>query len=191
MVNNPDKVITHHAVSLKTHTAQDVHEWHKDRWAKYALAGDLGYNPSPTITMENGEASLVGYHDVIEWDGTWIKCREWEEEGIHTRGQNFSSIGVVFMGNNDNHYPSPAQLGTYKNEYYPAVQKRYPSIKNEDQYPHRKYANKSCHGKLLSDSYYINLLNKEDETATKQEMMITITQLMSRLISLLTQRRMK
>jgi len=188
MINNPDKVITHHAVSLKTHTAQDVHEWHKDRWAKYALPGDLGYNPSPTVRMENGEASLCGYHDIIEWDGTWVKCREWDEEGIHCKGQNFSSIGICFMGNNDSHYPSEAQKETYKNEYFPSVQKGIPHIKATDQYPHRNYANKSCHGKLLSDDYWINQLGYLSD---KKALKLQLIQLMSQLVSLLKLQRMK
>ncbi len=31
-MNKPTKVLTHTAVSSRTHTAQDVDVWHKPRW---------------------------------------------------------------------------------------------------------------------------------------------------------------
>ena len=100
-VNKPNKVITHHAVSLKTHTARDVSMWHWDRWSGYAAS-------------RRSEAPFAGYTYIIEWDGTTVQCRDHDEEGIHCRGQNFSSIGVCFMGNNDVHYPSEEQKEAWK-----------------------------------------------------------------------------
>jgi len=176
-MNNPNKVITHHAVSLKTHTAEDVGQWHLDRWD--------GYSPS---TIRDDVVQYCGYHDVIEWDGTWVKARAWTDEGIHCRGENFSSLGVCFMGNNDNHYPSEAQKATWRDEYFPAVQEKYPHITNQDTYPHRKYANKSCHGKLLSDDYYILLLGEYKKLNIKQ-LTIKLLQLQVKLLTMLLKER--
>lgn len=134
MLNKPTVVITHHAVSLKTHTVQDVDNWHRQRWPGFVSRA--GYH--------------VGYHYVIEWGGKTIQTREHDEEGAHTLGMNTSSIGVCFMGNFDLHMPSPEQLLAWNN-LYTKLRKQYPGIPTK---PHRKYANKSCHGKLLSDDYF-------------------------------------
>lgn len=141
-VNKPNKIITHHALSTKHHTAADVSRWHRDRWN--------GYRPS----RRGGKTRFAGYHVVIEWDGTIIHCRDFDEEGIHCKGQNFSSIGVCFMGNFDNHFPSKAQIESWKFWYAEEGQ-------NLPVYPHRKYATKSCHGKLLDDSFFADMVNRE------------------------------
>lgn len=133
-MNKPTVVITHHAVSLKTHTVKDVDTWHRQRWPGFVSRA--GYH--------------VGYHYVIEWDGTVTQTRQHDEEGAHTVGMNNSSIGVCFMGNFDLHMPSPAQEGAWY-KLYMKLRKDYPHIPT---YPHRRYANKSCHGKLLSDDYF-------------------------------------
>src|SRR6056297_1548914 len=101
-MNNPDKIIVHHAVSSKTHTAVDVSNWHKQRWN--------GYRPS----RRGGATKYAGYHVIIEWDGTVVQCRDYDEEGIHCRGQNFSSIGVCLMGNFDTHLPSDKQMRAWR-----------------------------------------------------------------------------
>ncbi len=133
-MNNPTVVITHHAVSLKTHTVKDVDNWHRQRWPGFVSRA--GYH--------------VGYHYVIEWDGKVTQTREHDEEGAHCIGMNNSSIGVCFMGNFDLHMPSPEQLLSWS-KLYTKLRKKYPNIPTK---PHRKYANKSCHGKLLPDDYF-------------------------------------
>ena len=178
-MNVPNKIITHHAVSLKTHTAEDVGQWHLDRWD--------GYSPS---TLRHDLTGYGGYHDVIEWDGTWVRVRNWSDEGIHCKGQNFSSLGVCFMGNNDLHYPSEAQKRTYREDYFPEVQKEFPNITPDRIYPHRKYANKSCHGSLLSDDYYTLILGGVKQVSIK-ELQEKLIQLMSQLVTLLRKERMR
>lgn len=173
MHNIPTKIITHHAVSLKTHTAQDVQDWHRSRWNKY--------NPSPFFRAENGEPYYVGYHYIIEWDGTLVQCREHSEQGVHSKGQNFSSIGVCFMGNFDEYYPSIHQMKTWKrlrSELFVDI----PAISANAIYPHRKYAVKSCHGKLLSDDYFSQGLHNEAASVEKQ-LRIALIALISRLRS--------
>lgn len=179
--NKPDKIITHTAQSTKFHTAQDVHEWHKVRWNKY--------NPSPYFKAKNGEPYYVGYHIVIEWDGTIVQCRDYFEEGVHCFGQNLSSIGVCFMGNGDLHEPSPEQLRAWL-IVFERINKAFPNITTNRIYPHRKYANRSCHGRLLPDDYYVKALGVEREKAIK-EMYETVKQLQNRLFSWASGRRMK
>jgi hypothetical protein len=144
-MNKPSVVITHHALSLKTHTVMDVDNWHRARW--------------PNFVSRSG--FHVGYHYVIEWDGKITQTRAHDEEGAHCIGMNTSSIGVCFMGNFDIHLPSEAQMNSWL-KLYTKLRKEYPGIPT---YPHRKYANKSCHGKLLGDDYF----SIEKQIATLKE----------------------
>ena len=125
MFNKPDKIITHTAQSLKSHTAQDVDQWHRERWS--------GYNPSPYFKNNKKQPYVVGYHVVIEWDGKIVQCRDYTEEGVHCIGQNFSSIGVCFMGNGDLHLPSEAQENAWRQYYrgkHEKVQQQLHSLSN-------------------------------------------------------------
>ena len=167
----------HHAVSLKDHTAEDVSNWHHERWQ--------GYSPSRL----GGETRYAGYHFVIEYDGTVVQCRALDEEGIHCKGQNLSSIGVCFMGNNDIHYPSLAQREAWC-DLFVHIKLLYPNIQPTDVYPHRKYANKSCHGSLLSDDYWTLQLGAQKKP-TIIELQRKVVQLMNRLLVLLTNERIK
>lgn len=134
-MNTPTAIITHHALSRKEHTVHDVEQWHRQRWPEFVSR--TGWH--------------VGYHYVIDWDGTTTQCREHDEEGAHTIGMNKSSIGVCFMGNNDLHYPSEAQIAAW-NVLFEKLNAAYP---NAIYAPHRRYAAyKSCHGKLLTDDYW-------------------------------------
>jgi len=158
-MNIPSKIITHHAVSSTAHTAQDVDAWHKLRW--------LGF-VSKYFKNAKGEPYHVGYHYVIEWDGKLVQTRELFEEGAHCIGMNNSSIGVCFMGNFDIHMPSPEQLASWKKLYTDLVLK-YPVLTPNNCVPHRKYANKLCHGKLLSDDYFAKLV-AQDPAELKQKL---------------------
>jgi len=133
-MNKPKVVITHHAVSLPTHTVKDVDMWHKARWPKFK--SERGY--------------WVGYHYVIERGGEITQTRNLWEEGAHTIGMNKSSIGVCFMGNFDRSVPTASQMSSWY-QLYKELRTKYPDIPTR---PHRAYANKSCHGKMLSDDHF-------------------------------------
>lgn len=150
-MNTPNKVITHHAVSSKAHTAEDVDNWHKVRWPGFT---------SSIFRNAKGEFYHVGYHYVIEWDGRVVQTRGEGEEGAHTVGQNDSSIGVCFMGNFDLHMPSELQKEAFK-KLYAGILERH---RITTCVPHRKYANKSCHGALLSDTYFSDLVSEASIT---------------------------
>lgn len=159
-MNKPSVVITHHAVSLRTHTVDDVDDWHKERWPEFRSS--LGF--------------WVGYHYVIDWDGTVTQTRKHNETGAHTIGMNDSSIGICFMGNNDFHKPSFAQMASWVDLY-----NKLPKLPTR---PHRLYANKSCHGKLLPDDYF-QLYHQRWTTVEK------LKQIVALLTRLITQRRQK
>lgn len=134
-MNKPTVVITHHALSLRTHTVKDVDNWHRARWPGFVSRA--GYH--------------VGYHYVIESTGMVTQTREFDETGAHTIGMNNSSIGVCFMGNFDKALPTPGQMAAWYT-IYKDIQAKYPGIPTR---PHRAFASyKTCHGSLLSDDYF-------------------------------------
>lgn len=140
-MNKPTHIVTHHAASASPdHTVKDVDDWHRARWPDFRSS--LGY--------------WVGYHYVIERDGTVTKTRQEYEEGAHCIGMNLSSIGVCFMGHFDHELPTEAQKQAWMT-LYSAILTRH-AIPPSRIVPHRHYANKSCHGSLLSDTYFAELV---------------------------------
>jgi len=178
-MNKPNKIITHTAVSQKYHTAEDVDIWHEQRWAGFT---------SKVFTNKAGEFWTVGYHIVIEYDGTIVHTRAYNEEGAHCIGQNTSSIGVCFMGNGDKHMPSPQQKASWK-KVYNLIYRAYPNISEHDTYPHRKYANKTCHGSKLSDTYFADLLLPKGIEQQKK-LIVKLQQQVISLMQLIIKKRM-
>lgn len=62
----------------RDHTAADVDKWHKER----------GF-------------SRIGYHWLIQLDGTIEQGRPEHVTGAHAKGRNSDSIGVVYVGGCD------------------------------------------------------------------------------------------
>lgn len=122
----------------------------------------------------------VGYHFVITKDGTIYQTRKLSEEGAHVIGMNNKSIGVSFAGNFDLTLPTKAQMESWY-KLYSDLLKLYPNIPT---YPHRKYATKTCHGKLLKDEHFA--IHYQIFSLTQR-----INQLKAQLANLLTTRRMK
>jgi hypothetical protein len=141
-MNTPKVVITHHTggtdqyplLDSSHHTVDIVNRWHKSRWPGFVSR--RGYH--------------VGYHYFIEKNGRVTQTREHDEEGAHCIGMNRSSIGVCFAGNFDVTYPTKEQIEAW-NVLYNRLEVEFPSIPT---YPHRRYATKSCHGRLLADDYF-------------------------------------
>ena len=75
-----DKIIIHCSATIegKNFNAQDIATWHKDKGM-----------------------SKIGYHFVINLDGTIEKGRAIEETGAHCLGQNENSIGICYIGGLD------------------------------------------------------------------------------------------
>ncbi len=138
----------------------------------------------------------VGYHFVIHWDGTIYQTRALDEEGAHCIGQNNSSIGVCFMGNGDRHLPSPNQIYAY-NALYQRLQEEFSDLTIYDQFPHRKYAPKSCHGSMLPDDYFIKQLEKQrldieidldHETLQRRAFLTKKLELLRQIVGILSQK---
>jgi len=147
-MNIPNKIIVHHTGGTDAnpledtshHTAVIIKAWHLAKgWQ------DIGYNW------------------VIEKTGKISKGRSETIDGAHTLGQNAQSIGVCFSGNFDATLPTKEQEESFK-VLYKDLQIRYPILTTDNVFPHRKFANKTCFGKKLTDNWASNLAKKAMET---------------------------
>lgn len=72
--------------------AQVIDGWHKQRGFK-RLAG--------AVKTFNGHLAHIGYHFVIDTDGTVETGRQVGEIGAHVRGHNRNSLGICLIGGVD------------------------------------------------------------------------------------------
>jgi len=88
MTRKINEIIIHCAASPngKSFTAEDVDHWHAER-------GFHRTNPSFNPSFKS-----IGYHYVIEMDGTCRFGRHEDEIGAHCEGHNSRSIGVCMIG---------------------------------------------------------------------------------------------
>lgn len=102
--------------------AADIRRWHKAR----------GFND-------------IGYHYVVDLDGTIEPGRDVTIAGAHTTGHNADSIGVCYIGGADTDMkPKDTRTDEQKTALRLLLKylvKKYPGAKI---YGHRDFANKSC-----------------------------------------------
>lgn len=159
------KVILHHtAVSRDKNSAQLIATDNYHKSLKFPKS-QLGY--------------YVGYHYLIEPDGTEHQTRKENENGAHTKqgNLNYTSIGICLTGNFDVEDPTEEQLETLKKRLA-KIKMAYDGVEVE---PHRKHAvnkdgipYKTCCGNLFTDEMIDDLVPKSDEemiqTLLKEQM---------------------
>ena len=118
------KIIVHCADSPegRDDKAADIRRWHKAR----------GFND-------------IGYHYVVDLDGTIEPGRDVTIAGAHTTGHNADSIGVCYIGGADaDMKPKDTRTKEQKTAMRLLLKylvQKYPGAKI---YGHRDFANKSC-----------------------------------------------
>ena len=146
-MNKPIYLIVHHSggtdanplADTSNHTFEIINEYHKQKWN---FKSSLGY--------------YIGYHYFIDKNGNVTQGRADTDEGAHTKGYNAKSIGICLAGNFDATLPTPAQIEALK-ALLLRLSNKY-GITNENIVPHRKFANKTCYGRKLSDDWARNLV---------------------------------
>jgi len=144
MLNTPTKIIVHHTggtdayplMDTSHHTIDDVRAWHLSK----------GWDD-------------IGYHWFINKAGDVDMGRPEDMHGAHCVGQNTKSIGICLAGNFDATLPTPAQEDALK-ELLGEIMERW-NIPYAEIYPHRKFANKTCHGTKLNDNWASMLMKPE------------------------------
>lgn|SRR3990167_11515514 len=124
-------------------TFEFIDEYHRQRW-----------NGMTYSTMGH----YIGYQYFISKDGTLTQGRSDLEEGAHTIGFNTESIGICMAGNFDLTLPTEAQIKTLTDLLVKKKIEYNIPIKNI--LPHRAFANKTCYGKRLSDTWARDLVVK-------------------------------
>lgn len=90
----PTRIITHiiiHCAATangKAVSAGDIDEWHRQR----------GFKRHDTYVDANYPLAHIGYHFVINVDGSVTQGRRIDEVGAHTKGYNSRSIGICLVG---------------------------------------------------------------------------------------------
>lgn len=133
--NKPDKIIIHHSASLvKGYQNAMIDSWHKAR--KFPQSR-LGY--------------FIGYHYVIEKDGTLFQARLDDDEGAHCKGQNLMSIGICLAGNFDLEMPTWRQQQTLSQLLNEKLANFKINVKNI--LPHRAFSPTDCYGTNLANDW--------------------------------------
>ncbi|TAK79728.1 MAG: N-acetylmuramoyl-L-alanine amidase [Betaproteobacteria bacterium] len=149
----PDQIIVHHdGVSREGPSFGIVDDFHES----------LGF-PISSLGF------CVGYHYWIERDGVIRQARAENELGAHTKGQNYTALGIGMAGCFDKEDPSPEQVAALGLLLSNLCSRH--DIPAERIFPHRKYANKSCYGSRLSDHWAQDVLadfRKKDAAEAKE-----------------------
>lgn len=131
----PDQIIVHHdGVSRKGPSFAIVDDFHESQGFPIS---SLGF--------------YVGYHYWIERDGVIRQARAENELGAHTKGQNYTALGIGLAGCFDEEDPTAEQVAALGSLLLDLCTRH--AIPSGRIFPHRKYANKSCYGSRLSDSW--------------------------------------
>lgn len=94
---------------------------------------------------DNGWAD-IGYHYVIDLDGTIEAGRDVETIGAHCKGHNQNSIGICYVGGRNMHTYEPADTRTDAQKaslvlLLKYLRSRYPQARI---YGHRDFSDKAC-----------------------------------------------
>ena len=142
--NFPQYIIVHNIGGTKLNPLLDTSNNTFKHEQKYHLS----------LNWEN-----FGYHWFISKNGDITAGRPETYHGAHTKEQemNFKSIGICLAGNFDATLPTKEQENSLAG-LLNAIRGRYPAITFDKIVPHRRFANKTCFGKLLKDDWASNLL---------------------------------
>lgn len=88
----------------------------------------------------------IGYHYVIELDGSIHKGRDEKEVGAHCAGQNTNSIGVCYIGGveADGKTPKDTRTEAQKKSLLELLKKLKEKYPNATIHGHREFASKAC-----------------------------------------------
>ena len=143
--NKPDCIIVHHsAYAPQIPQAKLINEWHKARGFPLSRLGQY-----------------VGYHYIIEPNGLIVQTRDESEGGAHTIGKNWSSIGICMAGDFSTEAPTSAQIYSLTSLML-SILERWPDIKRDQIFPHRRFSQTECYGAHLSDEWAADLIKNVD-----------------------------
>ena len=171
---------------METNTYKKLKDKPKNNFPEMILvhhSGGTNQNPLEDTSnhtaqiMENYHLSLgwvgLGYHYVIHKNGEVWKGRPEHYEGAHTKEYNRKSIGICLAGNFDLTLPTKEQENSLVG-LLASIRSRYGAI---PAYPHRKFANKTCFGRLLPDDWAEKISENPDKEKIKAQIIDLLKQL--------------
>lgn len=157
MLNVPEFLIVHHTggtdadplADTSHHTFEVVKAWHLAK----------GWED-------------IGYHYFIDKTGKLTAGRAENYHGAHALGYNTKSLGVCLAGNFDKTLPTQEQINTLK-KLLSELRVKY-NVSLENIVPHRKFANKTCYGTKLPDTWARSMVSVKP---TKQDALNKVEEL--------------
>lgn len=140
----PSRIIWHHSADIfDGHQFDKINEYHRKQGFPKS---SLGY--------------FVGYHYLIEPDGSVRQARNENEIGAHDSGENSNSLGICLSGHFSRRYPSEAQAASAA-LLVKQIRTRHkiPITRIE---PHRWDDTTECPGTLLPDNWLITQYLKRE-----------------------------
>ena len=133
----PNRIIWHHSADASTrYQFEGINQYHKTRGFPKS---SLGF--------------YVGYHYLVEYDGTIRKARKDTEIGAHDKDENYGSIGICLAGHFGINKPSAAQAEAAAQLVDELIIKWNVPITRID--PHRWNDSTDCPGRLLGDYWLV------------------------------------
>ena len=166
-VNRPQYLIVHHVggtdanplLDTSNQSFETVNAYHK---IAFDFKSSLGY--------------YIGYHYYISKNGILRQGRLDTDEGAHTLGYNNKSIGICLAGNFDAKLPTPEQTSALK--ILLEKKKSQYNIPSQNIVAHRMFANKTCFGRKLSDTWASSLVvDTNPNSSVKNELRSIIERL--------------
>ena len=158
VIHNSGGLINNPYASTQHLSVKDIDTAHKIRWG---VKSSMGW--------------YCGYTIVIEANGKLTQTRAIGEEGIHAKGHNFDSIGILLMGNFTAGVDQPTfpQELALKNLLIRLLNKNFEGLNIfgqkeifynnfvadiKDIVPHRALCETTCYGSGLTDDWARNLV---------------------------------
>lgn len=116
------------------------------------------------ITDPSHHWENIGYHYVVERDGTLRYGRPENYHGAHVgeQGMNTKSLGICLCGKFENKGPSDAQVATLK-KLLGQLTVKY-GITKDKVVPHRHFTKaKTCYGSFMKDDWAQSLLEVSED----------------------------
>ncbi len=160
---NPEYLITHHGADSRLLTLAEMRRIYQDTHFVNL------YQRFNQPRSSNKSFPDIAYHILVGTDG-WCYMRDLDVEGYHASNYpvNINSIAICISGNYETMRLSP-DMERYYREAVKAIRAQLPSLKYCA--GHRKYANKPCPGRNITDAFikevFDSSVKPQDTTAAK------------------------
>lgn len=110
--------------------------------------------------------SDIGYHFVIELDGSVVAGRPLHRPGAHTKGHNATSIGVCYVGGIDkDKNPKDTRTKAQKESMDNLIESLLSDHPDASVHGHNEFASKACPSFDVAQEYGVRTVAKKEKKA--------------------------